>query len=64
MADSFGPRTYLVGRILSALLTRNTWTDYDDVATIAVRIADKTLNAMSRSDGRPTPVPAPPSATG
>ena len=57
MPDAIGPRTYLVGRILSALLPASI--DRDATVVEAVRLADLTLDAMSHSDGKPTPPSSP-----
>lgn len=58
MADAIGPRMYLVGQILSALLSgsdsRKASQTYNDQSVVeAVRLADLALNAMSHSDGQP-----------
>lgn len=56
MSEAIGPRTYLVGRILSALLSgsKNTAPVYNSAAVIeAIRLTDLTLNTMGQSDGKP-----------
>ncbi len=52
MADSYGPRIYLVGRILSALLTKP-WSDHDECVNEAIRLADLTLDKLTWPDGKP-----------
>lgn len=53
MPDSIGPRTYLVGKILHAMITVAPTAESEALATTAVRLADLTLNAMGWSDGNP-----------
>lgn len=55
MPEAIGPRTYLVGRILSALLGSGVVPKdrYDEAVVEAIRLADLTLNAMGQSDGKP-----------
>ena len=52
MPEAIGPRTYLVGRILSALLSRPQTND-NEIVIEAIRLADLTLDAMGQSDGKP-----------
>lgn len=56
MPEAIGPRMYLVGRILSALLSGSDagHPEYNNIAIIeAIRLADLTLDAMNQSDGKP-----------
>lgn len=53
MGDAIGPRTWLVGKILAALLSTPLDMDRDEIAVEAVRLADLTLDAMRWSDGKP-----------
>lgn len=52
---SFGPRTYFVGLILSALIQREGLLSRPskDLIDEAIRIADLTLERMQWPDGRP-----------
>lgn len=49
MPDSYGPRTYLVGRIISALIMAHPDWDEFQLSDIAVTVADKTIDRMSRT---------------
>lgn len=56
MADSFGPRTYLVGQILPILLPdRKDSTDETTLAVIdaAIRLADMVMERMQWPNGKP-----------
>ena len=52
MPEAIGPRVYLVGRILQAMLRLRPCAQPESLATEAVRLADLTLDAMGRSDGK------------
>ena len=53
MPEAIGPRVYLVGRILQAMIAVAPTAEPEALATTAVRLADLTLDAMVWSDGRP-----------
>ena len=50
---AIGPRVYLVGRILQAMLRLRPCAQPEALAAEAVRLADLTLDAMGWSDGKP-----------
>lgn len=58
MSESIGPRTYLVGQILPALIQKAEIKDptlvwMKEIAEHAVKIADHALDRMQWPDGKP-----------
>ncbi len=53
MPDSYGPRTYLVGRIISALIIAGN--DPDDMETVecTVTLSDRILDRMAAQTTKP-----------
>ena len=64
MTASFGPRTFLVGQLIPAVMAAHPSMPEDEQIATAIRMADETLEKMQWPDGRPDShlAPSPPPA--